>query len=409
MKRKLVQALITTFVMSALIVTPVFAVPDGDVQSLEVQKNEAEAQANGVNAQLVELLVRFDVLQKDIENQKEKISKAESDLQKAQEEEQRQYEEMKLRIKYMYEEGNTTFLETLVSAKSYSDLVNKADYVKNVHSYDRKMLKEYMDTKEQVAALKTELEAGEADMESMSASLSQQQASLEGTLADMRSQIADFDNQLEQAKNQAAAQVDQLTEATENMVIVAESGGKSNGGSSNSQTQNNTPAQNNGGGNKKPENNSSGNSGGNNSGSSGGSSNNSGGGGNSSNGSSNPGNASLGQQIANKASSYIGNPYVYGGTSLTNGADCSGFVQSVHKLFGISTPRTSWAQLDGGKAVAYSAMLPGDVIVYGDHVAIYIGGNTVVHASNSKPYPAGGIKTTKPANYRTVLGVRRYW
>ena len=105
----------------------------------------------------------------------------------------------------------------------------------------------------------------------------------------------------------------------------------------------------------------------------------------------------------------MGNPYKYGGTSLTNGADCSGFVMSVHALFGISTPRDSWGQLAGGKAVNYSDMLPGDVIVYSNHVAIYIGGNQIVHASNSAPYPAGGIKISSPPNYRTVLGVRRYW
>ena len=122
-----------------------------------------------------------------------------------------------------------------------------------------------------------------------------------------------------------------------------------------------------------------------------------------------PGNASLGQQIANRACQYVGNPYKYGGTSLTNGADCSGFVMSVHALFGISTPRDSWGQLAGGKAVNYSDMLPGDVIVYSNHVAIYIGGNQIVHASNSAPYPAGGIKISSPPNYRTVLGVRRYW
>ena len=125
--------------------------------------------------------------------------------------------------------------------------------------------------------------------------------------------------------------------------------------------------------------------------------------------SSKPGNASLGQQIANKGCEYIGNKYVYGGNSLTNGIDCSGFVQQIHAKFGISTPRTSSAIRSGGKAVAYADRMPGDVICYSGHVAIYIGNNTVVHASNSKPYPSGGIKTTSPANYRTVLAVRRYW
>ena len=122
-----------------------------------------------------------------------------------------------------------------------------------------------------------------------------------------------------------------------------------------------------------------------------------------------PSNASLGQQIANRGCEYVGNPYEYGGTSLTNGIDCSAFVQAIHRQFGISTPRDSWGQLSAGKAVAYSDIMPGDVVVYSNHVAIYIGGGKIVHASNSKPYPAGGIKISSPWNYRTVLGVRRYW
>ena len=106
---------------------------------------------------------------------------------------------------------------------------------------------------------------------------------------------------------------------------------------------------------------------------------------------------------------YIGNKYVYGGTSLTNGIDCSGFVQQIHKKFGISTPRTSGAIRGGGKSVSYADRMPGDVICYSGHVGIYIGNNKIVHASNSAPYPKGGIKITSPANYRTVLAVRRYW
>ena len=129
--------------------------------------------------------------------------------------------------------------------------------------------------------------------------------------------------------------------------------------------------------------------------------------GNSSN-TSKPGNASAGQKIANKGCEYIGNPYVYGGNSLTNGIDCSGFVQQIHAKFGISTPRNSTSLRYGGKAVAVSDMMPGDVVCYEGHVAIYIGGGQIVHASNSKPYPAGGIKTFN-AYYRTIVAVRRYW
>ena len=370
MKKRLVNALITVLVMSVFFATPVMAVPESDnVAELEEQKNEMENQAASVQQQLVGLLLQYDALQQDIENQKERVSQAQTELQTAEEKEKDQYEAMKKRIKYIYEAGDSSFLETLISAESFSDLVNKAEYIQNVHSYDREQLKEYVKVKEEVKERKAELEAGQADMEQMSADMGRQQTELQGTLDSMKSQIADFDTQLEAARAEASAQLTQLTEATENMVASAE-GQDSSGGQAS------------GGGNNKP----------------------SGGG-----STSTPGNASLGQQIASRACQYVGNPYKYGGTSLTNGADCSGFVMSVHALFGISTPRDSWGQLAGGKAVNYSDMLPGDVIVYSNHVAIYIGGNQIVHASNSAPYPAGGIKISSPPNYRTVLGVRRYW
>lgn len=114
-------------------------------------------------------------------------------------------------------------------------------------------------------------------------------------------------------------------------------------------------------------------------------------------------NASLGQEIANYALKFLGNPYVYGGTSLTNGADCSGFVQSVYKHFGISLPRTSGEQGKAGQAVDGVANAgPGDLVWYSGHIGIYIGNEQVVHASN----PKNGIIISN-VHYRKILGIRR--
>lgn len=109
-----------------------------------------------------------------------------------------------------------------------------------------------------------------------------------------------------------------------------------------------------------------------------------------------------GQDVVDYALQFVGNPYVYGGTSLTNGADCSGFTMSVYAHFGISLPHSSSAQRSCGRGVSYSEAQPGDLICYEGHVAIYIGNGQIVHAST----PSTGIKVSS-ATYKDILTVRR--
>ena len=109
-----------------------------------------------------------------------------------------------------------------------------------------------------------------------------------------------------------------------------------------------------------------------------------------------------GSDIAQYACQFVGNPYVPGGTSLTNGADCSGFTQSVYRVYGYSLPRNSSSQRSAGREVSYEEAQPGDLICYAGHVAIYLGNGRIVHASSVKT----GIKYGY-ATYKPILSVRR--
>lgn len=113
--------------------------------------------------------------------------------------------------------------------------------------------------------------------------------------------------------------------------------------------------------------------------------------------------SSNGQAVVDYACQFVGNPYVYGGTSLTNGADCSGFVMSVYAAFGVSLPHSSKSLRSVGYEVSTSEMQPGDIVCYSGHVAIYVGNDTIVHASNARE----GIKYTSPVSYKTIICVRR--
>lgn len=110
-----------------------------------------------------------------------------------------------------------------------------------------------------------------------------------------------------------------------------------------------------------------------------------------------------GQAVADYACQFVGNPYVYGGTSLTNGADCSGFVMSVYAAFGTSLPHSSSAMRGYGYEVSLAEIQPGDIVCYSGHVGIYVGNNTIISASTEET----GIKYTSPVNYRTIITIRR--
>lgn len=396
----------------SLVVIPVSAAPD--VDAIKKEKEQTQQEINNTNSQLTQLLTEFEMLKGDIRNQDAAIKKADKDLKAAQEKEKKQYEEMVIRIKYMYEKGEGSEVAALLGAGSFGELLNQAEYIQNVHTYDREQLEEYAKVKEEVAQLKSGLEKEKKQMEEMADVYSAEEKSLKATLSVMKTQMADFDKQLAEAQKQAEAEARRIEEeaARVEQEQMEESQNSSGG---DSEEESSRPSEDKPSNNKpdkpsdnkpdkpsdnkpdkpsedkpnkpseKPD--------------------------KPSEKPSKPSNTSKGRQIANTGLQYVGNPYEYGGNSLTNGIDCSGFTKQIHALCGISgLPRTSSAQRSGGKAVTggLSNALPGDVICYSGHVAIYIGGGEIVHASNPSPYPKGGIKVS-PADYRSILAIRRYW
>ena len=356
--KKFGTRLLTAVVASSMIVTPVFAAPS--VDDLKDNKAAKESEVSSLQDQLTDIMSKLGDLEESLIEKGEEITKAEEDLKEAQEKEQEQYEAMKKRIKFMYEEGDTTALETLVTAENFSDLVNKAEYVQNVHTYDRKQLEEYIETKQQIADLKTTLEDEQKNMESMQAEYENKESELSSTIESKKAEVANLDSQIQAAAEAAAAEAlaAQQQAAAANNNNGGGSGNRNNGGNGTKPAPAPTPS---GGGS---------------------------------------GNTSTAQAIVNAAYSQLGVPYVWGGTTPGVGLDCSGLTQYCHRDAGISIGRTSEVQGGGGKAV--SNPQPGDLVCYGSHIGIYIGGGQMIHA----PHTGDVVRV---ANVYGSPWYRRYW
>lgn len=362
---------------------------NSQISQIENQQAALQQEIDSLDAELVQLLIDIDVLEDEIKAKEAELKQAQEDLKAAQEEQQRQYDAMKKRIVYMYETGEVSIIQALIESDSFTDLINRVTYFNEVYTYDRNLLTEYEKTVMEVENLIAQVEEDEAELQEVMDSYEEQQAALESTLNTKRASMDNFDSQLADAKALAAKYKNTIEEQNRIIAQQQAAANKNNGSSSSKPSS---------GSSSKPSSSNKGDSGSSSSKEDSGSS-------SSSSGSSSSASGS-GQAVVNYASQFVGNKYVYGGNSLTNGIDCSGFVQQVYKHFGVSLPRTSGSLRSVGRAVSVSDIQPGDIVCYSGHVAIYAGGGQIVHASNSKPYPKGGIKYSK-YNYRTIITVRR--
>ena len=379
--------------MGTALSVPAFAVPDTaeaqrekreaeealeeanrEAEEAEAGQSAAQDRLDSLNDELVSLISEIELLEADIAEKEEQIQVATVEYEEAKADEERQYEAMKKRIKYMYEQGDTEYIDVLLQAKSISDILNRSEYFNAIYEYDRNMLVRYQETKEAVEQYRNQLEEERAEQEVMQLEYEAQQDNLESTIASTRTEIANFDEQLARARQEAAEYV-RVIEARNAEIRAAEEAARreesrraaeaSRAAEEAKRNEAKGP-----GATQAPKKSS--------------------------------GGTAQGREVADYALQFVGNPYVYGGTSLTNGADCSGFVQSVYKHFGISVPRTSGEQRSAGVGVSYSEAQPGDIICYAGHVGIYIGNGQIVHASSART----GIKVSN-ATYRSILAVRR--
>lgn len=426
-------SLVLAFLLAGTFVTQVWATSISDIKKqqsgiqkelqtvnsqlsdLESYKQGALAELDELDAQLVELMMSIDVLENDIKVKEGEIEQAQKEYDAAREKEERQYDAMKKRIRFMYEKGDTMYLEVFLEAKSFADMLNKYDYVEKLYEYDRKLLENYKAAKEEVKEKEEKLIAEKSEMDVMLEDLNVQQNDLNAMISETKATVSDYDTKISSARAQAKQyqalineqnrQIRQLEEAErkrqeeerkrqeeerkrqeeerkrqeEEAKKKQEESGKSNEAAERSESSGSSSSSSSSTTSSSASSSSAGEV---ISGSSG---------------------SATGKEIANFACRYVGYPYVPGGTSLTEGADCSGFTQTVFRNFGISIPRTSGSQYLGGTPVDYANAEPGDLICYSGHVGIYIGGGKIVHASS----PATGIKISY-ATYRTILGVRRY-
>ena len=362
---------------------------NADIENIQSQQQELQSQIDALDADLVNIIMNLDILEGELSDKQTELDNVTAQLAQAQEDEQNQYDAMKKRIVYMYENGDDSYIEALVGATDFSDLLNRLEYAQQIYDYDRNLLTQYQETVQQVADLKSQVETEKAELEEVQQSYQEQQASYESMIAEKQSQMSDFDTQLASAQSLAAqykATVDEKNEIIRQEQAAAAAAAAQNN-NNNNKGNNTTTANNNTGNNTGGNSNTGGDS-------------NTGG----STGGLNPSFSTSvsGSDVVSYACQFIGNPYVFGGESLTNGADCSGFIKSVYANFGISLPHSSVALQRAGSEVSYENAQPGDIICYAGHVAIYMGGGQIVHASS----PSTGIKTGS-ATYRSIITVRR--
>ncbi|MFR6140226.1 MAG: coiled-coil domain-containing protein [Dorea longicatena] len=363
--------LITAVVTSSMIVTPVLAAPS--VDDLKKEKAAKQNEVSSLQSQLTTLMGKVNTLESELIQTGEDITKAQSDLVVAQKKEKEQYAAMKKRIKYMYEAGNDSAFETLVTSDDFTDLLSKAEYVQNVHSYDRKQLQEYVETKQQISDLKDSLEKDQKELESKQVEYEKQGDNLNNLITSKSSEVANLDSEIqaaaeaaareaaERAAREAAAKEAERQQAAASNHNAASTSNRNNTTSNRNNTtssstatsnRNNTTSSSSTSVATKPS--------------------------HSSSSTTTSGTNANGGSIVSRAYSQLGKPYVWGACG-PNSFDCSGFVSycltGSYTRLGTTLTFMGWTRVSNPQ--------PGDVVTTATHCGIYIGNGQMIHAPHT--------------------------
>ena len=367
--RKLHSMLIAAILTCSLAVTPVFAAPASNNQaSLQEKKAAAQNEANSLQSQLNTLMGKMNELEGQMVTKGQEISKAKEDLVAAEEKEAQQYEDMKLRIKYMYEEGDGSALERILGSGTIAEVLSQAEYVQKIHSYDRSMLQEYAETVEEVETLKSTLENDMTKLENLEGEYKSQSNELSTMLSSKQAEVENLDVMIqeaakaaleEQKKKEAAEAEKKKKEQAASAGQNNNSGSTNNGGNTNTTTPDQQQTPDNPPNTDVPENNN------------------------------NPEpapapapepnyNASTGNAVVDRAYSWVGNAEYSWGACAPGSFDCSGFVSycltGSYSRLGTTFTFLAWPQVSDPQ--------PGDVCVNASHCGIYIGGGQMIHAAD---------------------------
>lgn len=352
-----------------------------EINGLKDQQQITADDIKNKSAKLDEILAAQKKLQTDITSKQAEIEQNQKDLAAAQEKQQEQYDAMKKRIQFMYENSAEDNIWTaIIESNGITDMLNRIEYVSDVYDSDRALMDSYQAAVEQVKEIGTKLDNDMNELTAMQDDYEKQQADVEAAIVALENQKEQYASQIAQAQQQAENYQNIITAQgkiiQEQEAAAAAAAARANSSPSSSSYD--------GGGAGK-----------------GGSI----AGDYAAGGGKNPGASTgvSGSSVVSYAMQFVGNPYVWAGNSLTNGVDCSGFVHEVYAHFGISTPRYSQAFKSEGQAVSFDNIQPGDVVVYPGHVAIYAGGGVIVEAQSTK----AGITANRSVQCHTILAIRR--